>query len=58
MHDGSLATLADVVEFYDKGGEPNPHLSLEMQRLELTASEKTDLVEFLRALSGEVREGP
>jgi cytochrome c peroxidase len=58
MHDGSLATLADVVEFYDKGGEPNPHLSLEMQRLDLTAAEKTDLVEFLKALSGEVREGP
>jgi cytochrome c peroxidase len=58
MHDGSLATLADVVEFYDKGGEPNPHLSMEMQRLDLTAAEKTDLVEFLKALSGEVREGP
>lgn len=57
MHDGSLTTLADVIEFYDEGGEPNPHLSLEMQRLDLTAAEKIDLVEFLKALSGELREG-
>jgi cytochrome c peroxidase len=57
MHDGSLATLADVIEFYDKGGEPNPNLSMEMQPLDLTAKEKADLAEFLRALSGEVREG-
>jgi cytochrome c peroxidase len=57
MHDGSLATLADVVEFYDKGGERNPRLSVEMQRLDLTAAEKADLIEFLKSLSGEVREG-
>jgi cytochrome c peroxidase len=57
MHDGSLATLADVIEFYDKGGEPNPHLSMDMQRLDLTAKEKADLAEFLKALSGEVHEG-
>jgi len=57
MHDGSLGTLADVIEFYDKGGERNPHLSREMQRLDLAAPEKADLLEFLKALSGEVREG-
>lgn len=57
MHDGSLVALADVIEFYDKGGERNPHLSREMQRLGLTAPEKADLLEFLKALSGEVREG-
>jgi cytochrome c peroxidase len=57
MHDGSLETLADVIEFYDKGGERNPYLSLEMQRLDLTAREKADLAEFLKALSGELREG-
>jgi hypothetical protein len=26
MHDGSLASLEAVVEFYDRGGKPNPHL--------------------------------
>jgi cytochrome c peroxidase len=57
MHDGSLATLADVIEFYDKGGEPDAHLSREMQRLNLTETEKAGLLEFLRALSGQVREG-
>jgi cytochrome c peroxidase len=27
MHDGSLATLEEVVEFYDRGGRANPNLS-------------------------------
>ncbi|HEY6656539.1 MAG TPA: hypothetical protein VI038_06890, partial [Methyloceanibacter sp.] len=27
MHDGSLATLEDVIDFYDAGGRPNPFLS-------------------------------
>jgi cytochrome c peroxidase len=58
MHDGSLATLADVIDFYDKGGEHNPYLSVEMQRLHLSSEEKSDLAEFLKALSGEVHEGP
>ncbi len=26
MHDGSMATLEEVVDFYDRGGEPNPWL--------------------------------
>ena len=54
MHDGSEATLMDVVEFYDKGGEKNPHLDKEMKPLELTDQEKNDLVEFMKALSGTV----
>jgi cytochrome c peroxidase len=58
MHNGRLATLADVIEFYDQGGEPNPYLSLEIQRLDLSEQEKADLLAFLKALSGEVREGP
>ena len=57
MHDGSLATLADVIEFYDRGGERNRHLSMEMQALDLSAPEKADLLNFLKALSGEVHEG-
>ena len=54
MHDGSEATLMDVVEFYDKGGIKNPQLSADMKPLNLTSSEKQDLVEFMHALTGDV----
>jgi cytochrome c peroxidase len=53
MHDGSLRTLEDVVEYYDKGGNQNPHLSRGMKPLGLMAREKEDIVAFLKALSGE-----
>jgi cytochrome c peroxidase len=52
MHDGSLRTLLDVVNFYNMGGIPNPHLSRQMRPLNLTEEEKLDLVNFMRALSG------
>ncbi len=52
MHDGSQATLEEVVEWYAKGGHPNPNLSEKMKKLELTAQDKTDLVEFMKALNG------
>ncbi len=29
MHDGSLATLEDLIEFDDRGGNPNPYLDSE-----------------------------
>lgn len=54
MHDGSLATLADVVEFYDKGGRPNPNLFQLVRPINLSTEEKQALVKFLEALSGEV----
>ena len=57
MHDGSLATLEDVIELYDRGGNPNPHLDEELRPLKLTPKEKQVLVAFLRALSGKVQEG-
>ena len=53
MHDGSLTTLEDVVEFYDKGGIPNRNLDEKMKRLNLTVDEKKALVEFMKALNGE-----
>jgi cytochrome c peroxidase len=53
MHDGSLKTLEEVVDFYDKGGRPNKNLDERIKKLNLTAVEKKDLVEFLKALSGE-----
>lgn len=54
FHDGSAATLYDVVEHYDRGGTPNPSLSPLMTPLGLTEEEKWALVEFQRALTGEV----
>jgi cytochrome c peroxidase len=57
MHDGSLTTLEDVMDFYDRGGNRNPGLAPEMQPLNLTIDEKRALVGFLRSLSGDVRSG-
>jgi len=51
LHDGSMATLEQVVEFYDGGGNPNPGLDPEIRPLRLTAEEKAALVAFLRTLS-------
>jgi len=51
MHDGSLATLADVVEFYDRGGVPNDGLDPRIRPLGLTGRERADLVAFLESLT-------
>lgn len=51
MHDGSLTTLWDVMDHYNKGGVPNPYLDGGMQRLGLTESEIDDLVAFLFTLT-------
>lgn len=56
MHDGSLATLDDVIEFYDRGGNENPHLDRELRPLLLTAREKRALRSFLGSLSGRIRD--
>ncbi|MDP2319015.1 MAG: cytochrome c peroxidase [Acidobacteriota bacterium] len=53
MHDGSLATLRDVVEFYNRGGNRNPWQSRRIVPLGLTAEEVDELVAFLEALNGE-----
>jgi cytochrome c peroxidase len=57
MHDGSLATLDEVIEFYDRGGHPNPYLDPDLQPLRLMAEEKSALLAFLRALTGRILEG-
>ena len=51
MHDGSLATLEDVVEFYDRGGIPNEGLDPRIRPLGLTARERSDLIAFLESLT-------
>jgi cytochrome c peroxidase len=53
MHDGSLKTLEEIVEHYNKGGIKNPQLDQRMKPLNLTEQDKQDLVAFLKALSGE-----
>lgn len=53
MHDGSLKTLEEVIDYYDKGGTPNPNLSPLMKPLHLSAEDKKALKSFLEALCGE-----
>jgi cytochrome c peroxidase len=51
MHDGSLSTLEEVVEFYDLGGKDDPVKSPFISPIGLTPIEKKDLVEFMKTLS-------
>lgn len=53
MHDGSLTTLWDVIDHYNKGGIANPFLDGGMQRLGLTEPEIDDLVAFMFALTAD-----
>ena len=53
MHNGSLRSLREVVDFYDKGGIENENLSIHIKPLNLTEEEKENLVDFLRSLTGE-----
>jgi cytochrome c peroxidase len=53
MHDGSQATLKDVVDHYVGGGTSNPHLDKEIHALDfLTFNERADLKAFLESLTG------
>ena len=54
MHDGSIATLEEVIEHYDRGGTPNRNLDEEIRPLGLTPAEKRQMIAFLEALT----EGP
>ena len=58
MHDGSLLTLEEVVDFYDRGGNQNPYLDERIAPLHLSPEEKKALLAFLRSgLSGSIVEG-
>jgi cytochrome c peroxidase len=50
MHDGSLKSLEEVVDFYDRGGGPNPTLDSKIKPLGLSEDEKKALVAFLSTL--------
>ncbi|MFZ1376706.1 MAG: cytochrome c peroxidase [Geothrix sp.] len=52
FHDGSAASLEEVIDFYDRGGEPNGNLDPRIRPLGLTPGEKRDLKAFLEALTG------
>ncbi len=54
MHDGSVPTLEQVVDLYDRGGDVREGLSDRILPLELTTPEKADLVAFLQSLTGAV----
>jgi cytochrome c peroxidase len=53
MHDGSIGTLREVVELYNRGGEPNPHLDPKIQPLDLSEEEVDALVAMMESLEGE-----
>ena len=54
MHDGSIATLEDVVNYYSEGVRTNPYLDREIRPRHFTEAEKRALLAFLRSLSGEI----
>jgi cytochrome c peroxidase len=51
MHDGSLQTLWDVIDNYNKGGEANPYLDGGIEPLDLKETEIDQLVAFLFSLT-------
>lgn len=61
MHDGSIDTIEEVVQFYNDGGQISgqktpPYLSEKIKKLNLTDSEKNNLVLFLKTLNSEILE--
>jgi cytochrome c peroxidase len=55
FRDGQVATLAEVIDFYDRGGDPEGTYlgTKEIKPLHLTSQEKRDLEAFLDTLTGE-----
>jgi cytochrome c peroxidase len=51
FHDGSAASLQDVVMHYARGGDVKSNLSPHIRPLPLTAQERDDLVAFMQALT-------
>jgi cytochrome c peroxidase len=52
MHDGSLGSLREVIQFYDAGGVPNELLDPLIRPLRLNEQEKRDLLAFMESLTG------
>lgn len=51
MHDGSLASLEDVIDHYARGGRKNPRQDSRVRPLSLSPAQRADLVAFLRSLT-------
>lgn len=54
MHDGKLKTLKAVVDFYAGRGNSNAHLDKRISGIVLSGQDRSDLVEFLKSLTGEM----
>ena len=52
MHDGSLPDLESVVDYYNRGGVSHPGLDPRIRPLRLDGQQQTDLVNFLKSLTG------
>jgi len=53
MHDGSLTTLREVIDWYDRGGSADPHKDPLVKRLQLSEARKRQLEAFLNSLSSD-----
>jgi len=51
MHDGSLASLEDVLEHYARGGQQSSRQDARVRPLSLTPAERSDLIAFLESLT-------
>lgn len=58
MHNGMIATLPEVVAFYNSGGGDDVNKDERIVPLGLSDAEQADLVAFLEALSGDPLTGP
>jgi cytochrome c peroxidase len=55
MHDGSMATLREVIDYFDRGGGDGPGRDPRLRALHLSDRDKRDLEAFLVALTGTTR---
>jgi len=55
FHNGTAATLSEVVEHYARGGDDRSNVSKDVRRLDLSEQDKADLVAFMKALTGPTR---
>jgi cytochrome c peroxidase len=51
MHDGSMATLEQVIDHYARSGRKNPHRDSRLRPLSLSQADRADLAAFLRSLT-------
>jgi len=56
MHDGSIASLREVIEFYNAGAGANPLLDSIIHPLDLSDDDIEDLLAFLHAIEGRLAE--